>query len=476
LASLLWRSWLKNRLLDCFKSDFDFEWKIRAKQAIFLLQNIFVLHCTRHSLFTEIHSIIGNLLKTFLVGGAVRDKLLKQRPRERDWLVVGASPEEMLALGFRPVGKDFPVFLHPDTHEEYALARTERKIARGYGGFSFYTGKDVSIEDDLLRRDLTINAMAEDELGNLIDPYHGKADLEAKILRHVSPAFAEDPVRVLRLARTAAELKQHGFTVAEETIALVKHMAASGELEALVPERVIRELLRALDSQHPATFFEILREGNALKVIFPEVDALFGVPQRAEYHPEVDTGIHLLLCLQQCVKLQANSTTRFAVLCHDFGKAITPKHILPKHIGHETNGLPVVESFCERLRVPNDLKKLALRVTEHHLLTHRIFELRASTILKLFKNLSAFQQKQNLLNFLTACEADAKGRTGFETQDFPQRDYLLTLFDAAISVGSDEVDADRFQHAEFGKQLDQLRIKKIEQTKRTLLKNHEKKT
>jgi len=402
-------------------------------------------------------------LKTFLVGGAVRDELLGIQPKESDWVVVGAGPEEMLAQGFKPVGKDFPVFLHPHTNEEYALARTERKTSKGYGGFSFYTGKEVTLEEDLSRRDLSINAIAKDEHGKLIDPYNGQADIKAKVLRHVSPAFAEDPLRVLRLARFAAHFKKLGFSVADETMDLVKHISQSGELEALVAERVFKEMCKGLNTEHPETFFEILREGEALKILFPEFDALFGIPQRPEYHPEIDTGIHVLMCLQQSALLKANTSTRFAVLCHDFGKATTAKELLPKHIGHEVRSKKIAKRFCERLKVPNDFSKLALNVAEHHLLAHRAFELRASTVLKLFKKTGAFQQKENLTQFLLACEADARGRTGFENRDYPYSDYLLALFEAAQSANSSEIDAEKFSGVAFGQQLDQLRIQKIKQ-------------
>ena len=413
-------------------------------------------------------------MKTYLVGGAVRDNLLGLKPKENDWVVVGASPEEMLARGFKAVGKDFPVFLHPDTREENALARTERKIAKGYGGFSFYTGKEVTLEEDLSRRDLTINAIAKDEQGKLIDPYDGQRDIKAKILRHVSPAFAEDPLRVLRLARFAAHFKKLGFSVAEETMELVKQIALSGELEALVAERVFKELCKALDTEHPETFIEVLREGQALKILFPEVDALFGVPQRPEYHPEIDTGIHLLMCLQQSALLKTNTATRFALLCHDFGKATTPKELLPKHVGHEIRRKKIAKHFCERLKVPKEFTRLTLNVAEHHLLSHQALELKASTVLKLFKKVSAFQQKQNLTNFLLACEADARGRTGFENRDYPNGTYLLSLFDAAQAVDSSEIDAEKYSGVAFGQQLDQLRIKKIKQAQQNFREQHEK--
>lgn len=411
-------------------------------------------------------------MKIYLVGGAVRDKLLNLTPHEQDWLVVGATPEYMLDNKFIPVGNDFPVFLHPQTKEEYALARTERKTAKGYKGFSFFTDENVSVEEDLLRRDLTINAIAEDTNGNLIDPYGGQDDIQKRILRHVSPAFVEDPLRVLRLARFAAQFKHLGFTVADETLALVKTIAQSGELESLVAERVWQELRKALESEHPDTFIEILKAGDALKIIFPEIDALFGVEQRAEYHPEIDCGIHLLMCLQQAVKLNANSQTRFAVLGHDFGKATTPKELLPKHVGHEIRSKKIVEDFCKRLRIPKEYEQIASMVAEHHLLTHTAFELRAATVLKLFKRLSAFNRPENLHNFLLACEADAKGRLGLENRDYKQKKYLLTLFESATAITSQAVDANKFQGKSFGEQLDKLRIEVIQQAKENYQANH----
>lgn len=405
-------------------------------------------------------------MKFYLVGGAVRDKLLKIKPHEHDWLVIGATPEQMLENKFTPVGKDFPVFLHPESKEEYALARTERKTAKGYKGFSFFTDPNVSVEEDLLRRDLTINAIAEDSEGNLIDPYGGLADIQNRVLRHVSPAFVEDPLRVLRLARFAAHFKHLGFRVADETITLVKQISKSGELESLVPERVWQELRKGLDSPHPETFIEVLRAGNALKIIFPEIDALFGIEQRAEYHPEIDCGIHLLMCLQQAVILGANSQTRFAVLGHDLGKATTPKALLPKHIGHEIRSKHIVDKLSARLRIPKDYQQIASIVAENHLLTHTALELRATTVLKLFKKISAFSREENLHNFLLACEADAKGRTGFENRAYPQKEYLLTLFESAKLIDSKLIDTTKFQGKSFGEQLDKLRTEAIQQAQK----------
>lgn len=408
-------------------------------------------------------------MKIFLVGGAVRDQLLGLKAVENDWLVVGADPEDMQAKGFRPVGKDFPVFLHPDSNEEYALARTERKTGKGYKGFHFYTDKNISVEEDLLRRDLTINAMAQDEHGKLIDPYGGEKDLKERVLRHVSPAFSEDPLRVLRLARFAAQFGQLGFSVAEETIELVKNISRSGELETLVAERVWQELHKALASPKPDIFFEVLRQGEALKIIFPEIDALFGIEQRPEYHPEIDCGIHLIMCLQQAARLESNTRVRFAVLCHDFGKATTPKDQLPKHIGHEQRSRKITRSFCERLRIPREFQQLAEKVAEYHLLCHIAFELRAETLLKLFKNLSAFSNEKNLDEFLLACEADARGRLGLENREYPQGNYLRAMFLAAQNIKSDEVDKQKFQGKAFGEQLDKLRISAIKAAKKSYM-------
>ncbi len=411
-------------------------------------------------------------MKTYLVGGAVRDKLLGLKVKEKDWLVVGATPEQMLDKGFTPVGKDFPVFLHPETKEEYALARTERKSGTGYKGFTVYAAPTVSVEEDLFRRDLTINAIAKGANDNIIDPYNGQQDLDNRILRHVSPAFIEDPLRVLRLARFAAQFKHLGFTVAEETVDLVKEIARSGELDTLVPERIWQELKKALDSKHPDVFIEVLRQGEALAVIFPEIDALFGVEQRADYHPEIDTGTHLLMCLQQAEKLGANTRTRYAVLGHDLGKANTPKDILPRHIGHEARSKRLVDKLSKRLRAPKDFSRLASLVAEHHLLCHTAMELKASTVLKLFKNLSALKEPTHLEEFLCACEADARGRLGFEDRDYPQKQYLISLLDAARSVNNDQIDSSQFKGAAFGVELDRLRTQAIQSAKNQRKEKH----
>lgn len=402
-------------------------------------------------------------MKTFLVGGAVRDKLLDIEVTERDWLVLGATPEMMLEQGYQSVGQDFPVFLHPETKEEYALARTERKSGPGYKGFSFNTNPDITLEEDLLRRDLTINAMIEDEQGNIVDPYNGLKDLKAKKLRHVSPAFCEDPVRVLRVARFAARYKRFGFSVADETLELMAEIAGSGELDALVPERIWQELHKALKSDHPEVFIEVLRACGALAKIFPEIDKLFGIPQTEKHHPEIDTGVHILLCLQQAVRLTDDPRIRFAVLTHDLGKASTPHLILPSHFGHEKRGKKLVEKFCARLKIPNEYKKLASLVAENHLLAHTAYDLKASTLLKLLKKMSAFQQLEIFQGFIIACEADSRGRTGFEDRHYPQSYFFEQVMHAATAVSSADVDSNIKPGKAFGQALDNLRLTAIKQ-------------
>lgn len=373
-------------------------------------------------------------MQVYLVGGAVRDQLLGREVSERDWVVVGATPQQMTDRGYRAVGRDFPVFLHPRTGEEYALARTERKTAPGYHGFSIHAAPDVTLEEDLCRRDLTINAMARAEDGTLVDPWGGGRDLERCLLRHVSPAFREDPVRILRLARFAARFAPLGFTIAAETMALCREMVEAGEVDALVPERVWQELSRALMEPAPEVFVETLRDCNALARLLPEVDRLFGVPQRRDYHPEVDTGIHVLMALGQSARLEADLATRFAVLVHDLGKALTPELALPGHPGHEERGVPPVEAVCDRLRVPNDCRDLARLVTRHHLACHRLAEMRASRVVALLEALDAFRKPQRVERFALACECDARGRAGLQDRDYPQRGRLLRARDAAAAV------------------------------------------
>ena len=403
-------------------------------------------------------------MKTYLVGGAVRDQLLNRPVHERDWVVVGATEEQMRALGFRPVGKDFPVFLHPETGEEYALARTERKSGHGYGGFTVYASPEVTLEQDLLRRDLTINAIAESAAGDIIDPYNGRADLEARLLRHVSPAFAEDPLRILRVARFAARYAPLGFSVAPETMTLMRSMVDAGEVEHLVAERVWKEISRALLEPRPDVFIEILRECGALKVLLPEVDCLFGVPQPPLHHPEVDTGDHVLRALRQA---PAELAVRFAVLTHDLGKGITPESVLPSHRGHETAGLPLVQAVCERLRVPNPVKSLALGVCEYHLHSHKAFELRPQTILKLLRALDALRNPEKFEQFLQSCEADARGRLGLEDREYPQTDYLRAARAAAAAVSPKALMDKGFEGAELGKALDRERTAALAELKKS---------
>jgi len=400
-------------------------------------------------------------MKIYLVGGAVRDKLLGFNPREKDWVVVGATPEAMLKEGFKQVGKDFPVFLHPETHEEYALARTERKTAPGYKGFEFHASSDVTLEQDLARRDLTINAMAEDEAGNIIDPYNGILDLDQRILRHVSAAFSEDPVRILRVARFAARFASMEFVVADETLALMRDMVDSGEVDALVPERVWKELETALTTDTPQQFFNTLRDCGALQKLFPEIDNLYGVPQPENHHPEIDTGIHTMMVLEQCARLTDDPVTRFAALAHDLGKGITPKEEWPKHIDHEENGVPLINALCDRYRIPNDYRELAIHVARYHLHCHKANELRASSILKLLKNIDAFRKPERFKQFRIACEADARGRKGYENNPYPQAKLLQAAFKAAKQVDVKSVTEAGFTGKQIGEKLYQLQVSAI---------------
>jgi tRNA nucleotidyltransferase (CCA-adding enzyme) len=373
-------------------------------------------------------------MQVYLVGGAVRDRLLGLPERERDWVVVGATPAQLESEGYLPVGREFPVFLHPLTHEEYALARLERKVAPGYRGFTTQFAPEVTLEEDLRRRDLTINAIAESDGGELIDPYGGRADLEARLLRHVSDAFIEDPVRVLRVARFAARFARLGFRVADETMALMRRMSASGELGALVPERVWQETERALAEDHPEVFFETLRACGALAAIFPEIDALYGVPQPPKWHPEIDTGVHVMLALAWAARNGASTPVRFAVLAHDLGKARTPRELWPKHHGHEELGVPLVEALADRLKVPGSHRELAILAAREHTLVHRALELRSETVLKLLQECDAFRRPERFAELLQACEADARGRAGLETQPYPQVRYLKDALAAAAAV------------------------------------------
>lgn len=373
--------------------------------------------------------------QVYLVGGAVRDALLGLPVKDRDWVVVGATPEAMLAAGYSQVGSDFPVFLHPQSKEEYALARTERKTGRGYAGFSFNSGSDVSIEQDLLRRDLTINAIAQAADGRLIDPFNGQGDLKHGILRHVSDAFIEDPVRVLRVARFAARYAALGFRIAPETLELMRQQVSSGELAHLVPERVFEELKKALSEAKPSAFLRALRSCGALKVVFPEIDALYGVPQRALYHPEIDTGLHQEMVSDQAALLAPGDVlVGFCALTHDFGKGLTPEPVLPAHIGHESAGAPPVEAFCTRLRVPVHWQQLAVLNCREHLNIHRIQELRAGSLMDLLMRFDAFRRPERIPVLALACAADKRGRLGLSDSDYPQGELLQSALKAAQSV------------------------------------------
>ena len=401
-------------------------------------------------------------METYLVGGAVRDELLGRPVGERDWVVVGATPADLEALGFRAVGRDFPVFLHPETHEEHALARLERKVAPGYRGFTTDFAPTVTLEQDLARRDLTINAMARAADGRLIDPHGGRADLERRVLRHVSPAFVEDPVRILRVARFAARFAPQGFTIAPETMGLMRRMVADGEADALVPERVWREVERALGEPQPRAAIEALRGCGALRVLLPEVDALFGVPQPPQHHPEVDTGEHVLLALQAAAARGASVPVRFAVLLHDVGKALTPQEELPRHIAHETRGLAAVEAACARLRAPQEHRELALLASRFHTSVHRGMELRGSTILELFEACDAFRRPARFHELLEACECDARGRQGREAEPYPQRARLEAGLAAAAAATLSETERAGLAGPAFGERLRRKRLAAIE--------------
>lgn len=401
----------------------------------------------------------------YLVGGAVRDQLLGISPKERDWVVVGRSEDEMLSAGFQQVGKDFPVFLHPDTHEEHALARTERKTAPGYRGFTVHADPSVTLEEDLLRRDLTINAIAQAADGSLIDPFGGKNDLQQGILRHVSDAFVEDPVRILRIARFAANFGKWDFHVAHKTHSLMKQMVKDGEVDSLVSERVWQETLKALQTERPERYFEVLRNCGALRQIFPELEQLFGVPQPSHHHPEIDSGVHTLMVLQQTVRLSNKPTIRFAALMHDLGKGTTPKSEWPKHHGHEQRGEKLVHKLCKRLKVPNEFRELALAVTKYHGHYHRAEEMRADTMVRMLEGIDAFRRPEQFEDFLVTCEADQRGRTGFENDVFTQGDTLRTALKAAQSVGTDGIIADGFT----GKEIrDELRTRRTQEVKSAL--------
>ncbi|UGB38308.1 multifunctional CCA addition/repair protein [Frateuria soli] len=401
-------------------------------------------------------------MRRYLVGGAVRDRLLGRPVVDHDHVVVGATPEEMLARGFKPVGKDFPVFLHPDTGEEYALARTERKTGRGYHGFAFHADPGVTLEEDLARRDLTINAIAQAEDGTLVDPFHGQRDLAERVLRHVSPAFAEDPVRLLRVARFAARFAPLGFRVAGETMALMRAMVADGEVDHLVPERVWAETRRALAEPQPSAFLRVLREAGALAVLFPEVDALYGVPQRAEYHPEIDTGVHLELVLDMAARLApGDDLVGFGALCHDLGKACTPPDVLPGHIGHEHAGVAPLRGLAARLKVPAEHAALAELACREHLNAHRALELKPATVLRLLTKLDALRRPQRLETFLLVCEADKRGRLGQAEAAYPQAGFLRAARAAAASVDAAGFVARGLTGPAIGEAMDKARVAAI---------------
>ncbi|MGH8248529.1 MAG: multifunctional CCA addition/repair protein [Gammaproteobacteria bacterium] len=401
-------------------------------------------------------------MKTYRVGGAVRDKLLGRPTQDNDWVVVGATPEELEAQGYKRVGSGFPVFLHPETGDEYALARTERKSAPGYKGFTIHAAPDVTLEDDLRRRDLTINALAEDVDGNIIDPFGGKSDLERGILRHVSPAFAEDPLRVLRVARFAARFK---FEIAEETLELMRQIAESGELEHLVPERVWTETERALAEPLASRYFDVLRVCGAVGHLFPELETLYGVPQPANYHPEIDTGIHTMMVLEQACALSSDARVRFAALLHDLGKGTTPREDWPSHRGHEERSVVLINSFCDRYRVPTRYRELAVAVALYHPDCHRILEMRPSSILRKLEELDAFRRPDRFEQFLIACEADARGRKGFEERDYPQAAYFRRAFTAAREAGSEDLDTGALTGEQVGAAI---RIRRLEAISRAL--------
>lgn len=400
-------------------------------------------------------------MQIYKVGGAVRDRLLGIPVTDVDRVVVGATAEEMLAKGFRPVGADFPVFLDPKTGEEYALARTERKSGRGYGGFVFHASPEVTLEEDLVRRDLTINAMAEDDHGNLTDPYHGQRDLEARVLRHVSPAFAEDPLRVLRVARFAARYAPLGFKVADETLELMRQLSDSGELEALTAERSWKEISRALMEKQPQVFIQVLRDCTALKVLMPEVDALFGVPQPEAHHPEIDTGVHTLSVLEQAALHRQPLTVRWACLLHDLGKGLTPQHEWPRHIAHEHTGLRLIKAVNERFKAPRDCQELALLVGQYHTHGHRALELKPSTLLELLQSFDVYRRPQRFEEFIAACEMDARGRKGLEERSYPQADYLRGAAAAARAVAVQPLLEKGFKGPELGEAIKRERLRAL---------------
>ena len=412
-------------------------------------------------------------MQVYLVGGAVRDALLGLQVKERDYVVVGSTREELLRLGYREVGRDFPVFLHPDTHEEYALARRERKIAPGYRGFTVEFGPEVTLEEDLARRDLTINAIAQASDGALVDPFGGKRDVESRVLRHVSAAFIEDPVRVLRLARFGARLTPLGFRIDPETMSLMRSMVARQEVDALVAERVWQETEKALQEPAAGTFFKVLRECGALARIYPELDALFGVPQPPQWHPEIDTGVHTLMVLDQAVKLSPETRVRFAALVHDLGKGATPPAEWPSHRGHEERSVALIESLAARLRIPGDYRELALIVARYHGLVHRAFELKPKTVVNFLEHSDAIRRPERFEHALLACEADSRGRSGWETRSYPQRDYLLAARTAAASIKPSASEIAARSGPQIAEQLHRRRLEAVATVRERFPAEHE---
>lgn len=410
----------------------------------------------------------------YLVGGAVRDQLLNLPVKDRDWVIVGATPQDLLNQGYQQVGKDFPVFLHPQNKEEYALARTERKAGKGYTGFICDFSADITLEQDLVRRDLTINAIAQDLAGNLYDPYHGVEDLEKRVLRHVSPAFSEDPLRVLRVARFAARYHYLGFNIADETLQLMTALSSQGELQHLTAERVWAETEKALNEKNPKIYFETLRQVGALKVLFPELDALYGVPNPAKYHPEIDSFVHTMMVLQQATQLSEQvdchkSAVRFAAICHDLGKACTPKQNWPHHHGHEKLGVAPTKSLCKRLKVPTYYQQLAELTCEYHSHVHKVFELRPETIVKLFNTFDVWRKPLRFMEFLLVCFADTRGRKGFEHIQYPQQEFAIALYQAALKVDIQSIIAAGFENKAIRDQLNRGRIFAVKQKRQEIL-------
>ncbi|WP_100752057.1 multifunctional CCA addition/repair protein [Vibrio salilacus] len=400
-------------------------------------------------------------MQRYLVGGAVRDQLLNIAVYDKDWVVVGSTPQDLLDQGYTAVGKDFPVFLHPQTKQEHALARTERKTGSGYTGFKCYFAADVTLEEDLLRRDLTINAMAQDPNGDIVDPFNGQQDLKDRVLRHVSNAFTEDPLRVLRVARFAAKLHHLGFTIAPETLALMRQISQSGELKHLTPERVWQEWHKSLSTADPQVFLSVLRDCDALQMVLPELNALFGVPQPEQWHPEIDTGIHTLLVAKQAALLSESLPVRFAAQVHDLGKGITPKSEWPSHKMHCHTGLKLIKTLCERIRVPNEYRDLALMVCEQHSNIHRAAELRPETKLKVLNKFDVWRKPDRLNNILLCCMADSRGRTGFEDVDYLQKEIVESAYQAALSVNVQDIVKEGFKGAEIRVEMEKRRVEAI---------------